>query len=164
MRRYAQETSVPVSKSRGEIDSLLRTWGCDGIQWTDDFAHDRVQLRFIFARLVNGDAMRFMARFTVALEPLEKVKARCIDGRSGRPSESKLADAIERRGRSEHRLLLLWLKAAFNAVDAGLVSPEALFLPFLEGRDGATVAERAIPQLSTLLKGSADRLLLGDGR
>jgi hypothetical protein len=32
MPRYVQTTTVNVAKSRGEIDTLLRRWGCDGIR------------------------------------------------------------------------------------------------------------------------------------
>jgi hypothetical protein len=42
MRRFAEDTSAPISRSRGEIDQLLRSWGAQGIQWTDDFEHDAV--------------------------------------------------------------------------------------------------------------------------
>lgn len=163
MRAYAEDTAVPVGKSRSEIDKLLREWGCDGIQWTDELSSDRVMLRFVFARLVDGEAHRFMARFGLTLESEKKIRQRCTY-RGYKLAEAKYRQAMDRRGAKEHRLLLLWLKAAFHAVQAGLVTPEVLFLPFLEGKDGQTVAEVAVPQLGTLLKGSAGRLLLGDGR
>lgn len=56
-------------------------------------------------------------------------------------------------------MLLNWLKAALNAVDAGLVEVEAIFLPWLVGTDGRTLREVAIPRLPALLKGSAVGLL-----
>jgi hypothetical protein len=28
-RLYAQDTSVPIGRTRGEIDALLRGWACD---------------------------------------------------------------------------------------------------------------------------------------
>jgi hypothetical protein len=57
------------------------------------------------------------------------------------------------------RVLLLWLKAALNAVDSGLIDVETIFLPFLEDRNGKTIAEIALPRLGVLLEGSAARLL-----
>lgn len=155
MRRYAEDTTVPVSKSRGELDALLRGWGAQGIQWTDDFEHDRVMLRFVWPR---GE-QRFMARFVVRLPTREQLAVDAVDGRSGRTSESKLRALMDARGKREHRLLVLWLKAALNAVDAGLVDAETLFLPFLEGKDGQTFAEAALPRLADLTTGSAARLL-----
>jgi len=155
MRRFAEDTAVPVSKSRGEIDRLLRSWGAQGIQWTDDFEHDRIMLRFIWPR---GE-QRFMARLAVRLPGRKDLEAGAIDGRSGRVSPGKLERLMEERGKREHRILVLWLKAALNAVDVGLVSAEELFLPFLEDRNGKTVAEIALPRLGALLEGSAKRLL-----
>lgn len=155
MRKYAEDTAVPASKSRGEIDQLLRAWGATGIQWSDDFQTDRVTLRFIWPR---GE-QRFVARFGLQLPGRAQLEPEALDGRTGRVSEKKLAALLEGRGRREHRTLLLWLKAALNAVDMGLVSAEALFLPFLEGNDGRTFAEAAVPQLGRLLTGAAERLL-----
>ena len=58
---------------------------------------------------------------------------------------------------------MLWLKAALNAVEAKLVDPAAIFLPFLVGTDGRTFADVALPKLPKLMNGSAG-LLLEDQR
>jgi hypothetical protein len=158
MRRYAEDTAVPISRSRGEIDSLLRAWGAQGIQWTDDFEHDRVMLRFVWPR---GD-QRFMARFVVRLPGRAELEPEAIDQRTRRVSPGKLERLLLERGKREHRVLALWLKAALNAVDCGLVEAETIFLPFLEDRNGKTVAELALPRLGILLEGSAMKLL-GEG-
>jgi hypothetical protein len=154
-RRYAQETTVQVGRSRGEIDNLLRQWGAKGIQWSDDFEHDRVILRFVW----NYEGTDYMARFVIELPGKEDLKDEAIDGRTGAVSDLKMEKLLAARGKQEHRLLLLWLKAALNAVDAGMVSAETLFLPFLEGQTGETVAEIAIPNLKKLASGSAMKLL-----
>jgi hypothetical protein len=158
MRRYAEDTAVPISRSRGEIDTLLRAWGAQGIQWTDDFEHDRVMLRFVWPR---GD-QRFMARFVVRLPGRAELEPEAIDQRTRRVSPGKLERLLLERGKREHRVLALWLKAALNAVDCGLVEAETIFLPFLEDRNGKTVAELALPRLGILLEGSAMKLL-GEG-
>jgi hypothetical protein len=46
VRRFAEDTSVPISRSRGAIDQLLREWGATGLQWTDEYDRDLVSLRF----------------------------------------------------------------------------------------------------------------------
>jgi hypothetical protein len=155
MRRFAEDTAVPISRSRGEIDQLLRSWGAQGIQWTDDFEHDRVMLRFVWPR---GE-QRFMARFGIRLPGRKELERDAIDGRSGAVSERRLELLMQGRGKREHRVLGLWLKACLNAVDSGLVDSETLFLPFLEDRNGKTIAEIALPKLGVLLEGSANRLL-----
>lgn len=153
-RRYAQDTAVPVARTRGEIDKLLREWGATGIQWTDDFHDDRVTLRFAF----NMDGLRYMARFSIGLQRTNEVRRACTN-RYGKVAEAKFEKALEARGKSEHRLLLLWLKAALNAVAAGIVPIQTLFLPFLEGKDGKTVGEFFTPNMPALLRGGAEKLL-----
>jgi hypothetical protein len=155
MRRYAQDTSVAVSKSRSEIDTLLRQWGANALQWSDDFTNGKVTLRFVW-RYEEAD---YLARFVLELPSEEQIKAQSIDRRSRRYSQNKFNQLVSGRGRSEHRILLLWLKAALNAVDSGIVSAETLFLPWLEGKDGRTVAEVAVPHLERLMSGSAMKLL-----
>jgi hypothetical protein len=154
MRRFAEDTSVPISRSRGEIDQLLRAWGAQGIQWTDDFEHDRVMLRFVWPR---GE-QHFMARFAISLQGREELKEEA-KGVYGTVREAYLEKLMQSRGKREHRVLLLWLKAALNAVDSGLIDAETIFLPFLEDRNGKTIAEIALPRLGVLLEGSANRLL-----
>lgn len=158
-RRYADGTAVPVARSRGEIDKLLREWGADGIQWSDDFKRDLVQLRFLWT---SGER-QYLARFAVQLPTAEELEPQARDGRNGRVSKPRLDKLMADRGKQEHRLLLLWLKAALNAVAAGIVSAETIFLPFFEDADGSTVAEVALPKLAGLLTGGAARLL-GAGR
>jgi hypothetical protein len=153
-RRYAEKTTVPISQSRGEIDTLLRKWGCDGIQWTDEFALNQVTLRFSW----NHEGQPYMARFAIAVPPIDEEDV--LDLRTGEVSEAKRAKAEVRRGKVEHRILLLWLKAALNAVEAGIISAETLFLPFIEDQTGKTVAELLVPQFAKIPHVG----LLGDGR
>lgn len=150
MKRYAQSTAVPISKSRGEIEKLLRVWGADAIQWSDNFTDGHVSLRFVWSG--------YVARFDVTLETEASIKGRCLN-RWKEVVPGKLRQEMDRRGRQEHRVLLLWLKAALNAIEMGIVSPEALFLAFLEDKNGRTVSEVAIPKLGQLGLGSATKLL-----
>lgn len=154
-RRYAEDTSVPISRSRAEVDRLLREWGAEAVQWSDEYAHDCVNLRFVWPK---GEA-RYIARFRLRLPTRVDLEPQARDGRTGRTSEGKLRRLLEDRGKREHRALLLWLKGALNAVDLGLVEAEAIFLPFMGGKDGRTVGEVFVPRMGVLMEGSADRLL-----
>jgi hypothetical protein len=146
-RAFAASTHVPVAQTRAEIDRLLRAWRCDGIQWTDEFSAGRVSIAFLWTRnprAATPEAVqRYMARLTLKM-----------------PMDDTVASGQRRR--SLHRTLLLWLKACFNAIDAGLVSAEQVFLPFLVGTDGRTVGDVAIERLPMLLRGTGARLLLDD--
>jgi hypothetical protein len=160
MHRFAAETTVPVGRTRGEIDTLLREWKCDQLQWSDDYQRGRVCLRFVWTH----DKTTYVARFNLQLATEEQMRKEAIDQRDSsgkRIAETKLARLHASRGQQEHRVLLLWLKAALNAVEAGIVDAAAIFLPFLEDREGVTVAEMALPRLHTLLEGSSKLLLSG---
>jgi len=147
---------VPVSKSRGEIEGLLRRWGASQMQWSDDFEGGQVMLRFFW----RHDDQEYTARFMLSLGTADEIRETCKDGRSNRFSQSKFDKAMERRGMVEHRELALLLKAIFVAVDRGIISAEQVFLPFLEGADGVTVSERVLPVLSKLLTPRGSKALL----
>lgn len=153
LHRYAEGTAVPVARSRGEIDRLLRDWKAEAISWTDEFAQDRATLRFVWAK----DGQRYLARIALALPTAKEL-------RSSTRTDLQFQKAMAARGKTEHRILLLWIKAALNAVELGIVSAEAIFLPFFEDAHGRTVAEVAVPNLARLLTGGAARLLgTGEG-
>lgn len=155
MRRYAEETTVPVTRSRGEIEKLLRDFGCDGLRWADHWHEGRSRLEFTWIR---GD-VHYLARFDIRTPTDDDLAKLAIDQRNGRTSDAKLRKLRDARGKQEHRLLGLWIRAALNAVQAGIVAPEAIFLPFLVARDGQTFADAAIPRLPSLLAGPAAKLL-----
>lgn len=160
MRRYANETVIPISRSRGEIEKLLRVWGASQMQWSDDFDGGRGMLRFLWQR----DGVPYMARFEIHVPTSAQLREECLDGRSGRFSQAKYDRAMERRGMAEHRDLALLLKAIFVAVDAGLITAEQVFLPFLEGNDGRTVSECILPQMAKVLTQGGALKLLGVAR
>ena len=153
---YAKTTNVGIGRSRGEIDKLLRQWQCRAIQWTDDFVKGIVTLRFHWE---HGEKY-YTARISLQLATDEALREQAKDGRTGKFNPNKLAKLQQSRGQQEHRILLLWLKAAFNAVEAGLISAEVIFLPFLEGNDGQTVAEIALPRLQNLITATSATALL----
>lgn len=155
MRRHAEGTTVSVGKTRGEIDDLVRRWGADGVSWVDDWRQGRMRLEFLWEK--DGNA--YMARFDVRLPDDEKLRAKARHASTHAFLPARFEKLQEARGRRELRVLLLWLKAAFEAVEEGLVDVEAIFLPFLVGRDGKTFAETALPNLTKLLNSSAAALL-----
>ena len=133
MPRYASKTKVPVTRSRGEIDALLRDWGADSIRWTDHYNDEHFVLEFLW----HHEGASYLARIDTKAEGGAQV---------------------------EHRILLLWLKGCFNAICEGLIRAEEVFLPFLVGQDGLTVAQVALPRLRTMLTaGAREMLQLPDG-
>jgi hypothetical protein len=161
MRRYAEDTEVAISRSREQIGEILRRWKCEGIGWYDDFAKDRVILQFIVPRLVGDRAVAYKVQFSIGL-PLEAEITKHATGARGF-SDVRYADLMAKRGRREHRVLHLWIKAALEAVEDGIVPFEAIFLPFFLRDDGQTVAEAVLPQLPKLMGAPAARMLTSGG-
>ena len=163
MRRYAQDTEVAIERSRDQITKLLREWNTEGIGWLDDFAHDRVLLQFVIPRLVPGktEAVAYKAQFAIQLEPDADIRKAATGARGF--SDVRYQDLLNRRGRRQHRVLFIWIKAALEAVTEGVVPFEAIFLPFFVREDGTTVADAALPHLAKMLGAPINRMLT-DGR
>lgn len=159
MSKFAEGTTVPVAKSREEIQRVLQNWGAAQVTWGDDYERGAVLLRFVW--LQKATAHRFQARFIVRLQPVLALRKLAGETSWARPNEVRLQKLMEARGKQEHRVLLLWLKAAFNAIELGLITAEELFLPFMESADGRTVSEMALPGIANLLAPGGGRLLLG---
>lgn len=158
-KRYATETSVRSAKSREEIDSLLRQWGCHQIVWADDFREGRVLLRFIW----EHEGIEYIARFPLSLPTDDEIRKIALHGNTGCFLQSKFDRLCGKRGWAEHRQLLLWLKATFNAVEAGIIEAACVFLPFIEDAEGVTFSERVLPNLPKMLERGGVSNLLGSG-
>lgn len=161
MRRYAQDTDVGIGRSRDQINKLLREWSCESIAWIDDFKGGNVTLQFVVPRKPSGSEIpvTYPVQFTIKLPDDAALKKSALDGRTYCFSQRKFEKLQSERGRREHRVLLLWLKAALEAVAEKLVDFEALFLPFMVGTDGRTVADVFVPNLPRLSGGTVRGLL-----
>lgn len=159
MRRYAQDTEVAISRSREHIGRLLQEWSCERIGWMDDFAQGRVLLQFVIPRLApdGKEAVAYPVQFGITLIEEATIRRHATGARG--LSEVRYRDLMEKRGRREHRVLHLWIKAAFEAVKEGIVPFEAIFLPFFVRDDGATVAESVLPHLPKIMGMPAAKLL-----
>lgn len=155
-KRYAKRTAVSVSKSRGEIDALLRKWGANQLQWSDDHDEGLVMLRFLWKHREQS----FVARFVIRVPPDQDLREEAKHATTGVFSQTKYDKLAKRRGMVEHRELALLLKAIFVAVDAGIISAEQVFLPFIEGSDGQTLSETIIPRLAEFHKHGSVKCLL----
>lgn len=150
IRAFAEDTVVPVHKSRDEIQSLLLAWGCLGIQWEDDFQRGTVTLRFRW----KWKEIEYIARMRGQIPTHEQVQKELQAQRrvSGHVSPAVVQKAHDQRLRSVHRLIALKLRADLNCVRAGMFSAMEVLLPYCEGVDGQTIGELAAG-------GGAQRLL-----
>lgn len=155
MRKYAERTQVAISRTREEIARLLTQWGCSGLQWTDDFKLGRAMLQFTW----EHEGASYLARFVIMVPSEEELRTQAKHATTGKFLPARFAQLQRDSGRREHRVLFNWIKAALNAVSEGIIEAERIFLPFLVGKDGRTVADVALPNMKKLLGHSAQALL-----
>lgn len=136
---YAQGTSVPVDRSRAEIERLLEKHGASG---------------FIFGT-ANGQALLAFEmrerrlRFLVPMPQANK---------SG-SNENKVKAEIRRR----YRALLLVLKAKLEAVNSQIVQFDEEFLAHIVVEGNTTVGDRMVPHMREALSTGKLPPLLGTG-
>lgn len=145
---YAKGTSVSIERSKGEIEKMLRRYGCSQFSsgWANDgpehFAH--VSFRFQETAILLGLPMPHTSKFVVS--PAGRRRTR-------ESAEKAYADECRRRWRA----LLLVLKAKLEAVECGISTLEREFLADVVLPNGKTLGEWAVPKLAEIQSG---RLLL----
>lgn len=139
MSLYAERTTVPVERSKAQIERLLRTNGATEIAtlWSQG---ERALVCFRIA----ARSVRLHVPMPSAHE-LERTPA----GRR-RPAR-EIPRAIDQEERRRWRCLALFLRAKLEAVALGLSSFDEEFLANIMTDDGQTVGDILIPQLERAL-------------
>jgi hypothetical protein len=148
MATYANRTTVPVERSRAEVDRLLRRYGAREIAtyWAEG-KHALVQFT-IAGRPV---------RLTVPMPSSAEVE-RDMAGRKRAPAAR--ARAIEQLERQRWRALVLFLKAKLEAVAMGVTTFDEEFLAHILTADQSTIGDHILPELERALRsGGMPRLL-----
>lgn len=135
-RAYAAETSVPVERSRAEIEATLERYGADAFGYSTEAGRATVAFR------IQGRHVRF-----ILLLPDRADKAFTHSSRGPRPADVALK-AWEQACRQKWRALNLVVKAKLEAVAAGITTVEDEFLAHTVLADGRTVGEQIQPQLT----------------
>lgn len=140
MPRYAENTAVPVSRSRDEIEKLLTKHGATG------FAYGHTT----GAALLSFEMRDRRLRFLVPMPLINKTGS----------NENAVAKETRRRWRA----MLLVLKAKLEAVASEIVVFDAEFLAHIVIEGNSTVGDRMVPAIPMCLKsGKGLPPLLGDG-
>lgn len=148
MRRYAEKTSVPVDKTRSEVQNLLERHGAD--QFIFGTTGGQILVAFEMPAVdKQGDKVRRRLRFLVPMP----VQGRAL-------SEQKVKAETRRRWRA----LLLVLKAKLEAVASHIVSFDEEFLAHIVIEGNTTVGDRFTPTLTAAIaQGGNMPPLLGAG-
>ena len=139
-RAYAAETSVPVEKSRMEIEQILRRYQADAFGYSTDNTMATIAFR------IRGRSVRCLLtlpnpesdEFWIYLRGSVRYR------RDPRPAQEKWEQAC----RQKWRALALVIKAKLEAVSAGITTIEHEFLAHTVLADGRTVGEQIQPQLA----------------
>lgn len=136
VRRYAQDTKVPVGQTRDELERLLRKAGAG--QVFAGFDNDNAQI------VVGFSLERRQYKFRVS---------------TSRPTRRCEPEQIEREA---WRSLLLLVKAKLEYVASGASTYESEFLAHLVLPSGATVADEVAPVIDEMYAtGQVRQLLAG---
>jgi hypothetical protein len=135
--RYAENTSVSVEKSRGEIERLLTRYGATafGYAWENEKAAIEFVLHDRRVRLIVPSPDKRARQFTHTP--------------SGRPRQyaEDIEKAWEQACRSCWRSMKLIIQAKLEAIESGITTLDDEFLPHLVLPDGLTFSEWAQPQI-----------------
>lgn len=143
MGSYAQKTSVPVERSRAEIEALLKKYGAT------KFASGWDQGRAVIAFEMNARRIRF----EVPMPPVELYKTKEKWGSMRKVADAEAERARDQEMRRRFRALLLVVKAKLEAVASNVSSFETEFLAFVVLPNGATVGEWMAPQIARSYEG-----------
>ena len=119
---YAEKTTVPVSKSRMEIEDLIRKHGAG--QFVSGYSGNPVMIGFT----AYNRQVRFM-----------------VDIPAGKTQKD-----TEQLERQRWRALLLVIKAKFEAIDSGVSCFDDEFLAHIVLPDGKTCGDYMVPQLEAV--------------
>lgn len=137
MARFAAKTSVPVDRTRNEIEQVLTKYGAKGFGYANDAVSGSSQVEFI----TSSRRVRFVL-------PM--------------PPRNKMNETVwQQTQRQRWRALLLAIKAKLEAVESGISEFEAEFLAnIVDPATGRTVGEVMRPQIESSYSGKPQTLLL----
>lgn len=148
MSKYASKTTVPVDRSRTQIEKLLERYGASSFMygWEAEIA------------VVAFQYERWGIRFKLPMPPKEQFRR--TD--RGRPRSS---DAVDREHaqamRQRWRALHLVIQAKLEAVECGITTFEEEFLSHIVTPNGLTVGETILPALEEAVEtGKMPRMLI----
>lgn len=153
---YAENTSVPVERSKAEIERMLTRYGADKFMVGSD------QTRAMLAFQIHGKMVQFTLPLPGRTEKrFTHYKARASWHEPKQRTEQAAFKEWEQACRQRWRALALCIKAKLEAVECGITSFESEFLAHFVTPNGQTIGERIIPQLEQATKeGHMPQLLL----
>lgn len=141
MARFAENTEVPVEKSRSEIERLIVRYGATSTAFMSGSG------RAMIAFEASGRRILFEL-------PLPEITEKRFekDGRGTIRAPAKRHEIWEKACRQRWRALALVIKAKLEAVQSGITTFEDEFLAHIVMPDGQTVAQHVKPTIAASYK------------
>lgn len=162
MPLYAENTQVSESKSKVELDELLRKWKATNV------AVGGSDFEAICYFAINGWHVKFRMPMPTDAEAARHAKRR-YNWRA--PEQAQKDQWVEQERRRRWRALVLTIKAKLVGVENAVESFEQAFLAHLVIEGGETVGNRVVPMLAEAKANGHERNgaviiagLLGTGR
>ena len=131
---YAVEASG--ENARRETTKLLRRFGCESVGFTDDFARREVVLAFTH----RGQSILLRASAKGWAQMYLKENPWTQRRRKSRVEYEP--DALQQGHIAVNSVLRDWIKGQITPIECGVLSFEAVFLPYMLTADGRTLSER----------------------
>ena len=145
MSRYAAGTRVATDRTQAEIQTTIRRYGADDIITGQSAEAARAFVQFRY----RG----FSARVMIPLpDPKERRFWVTPSGKFEREADVARAE-WEKATRQQWRVLLLLLKAQFEAIENNVITAEEAFLPWILMPGGRTIGQEVLPQLQAAADG-----------
>jgi hypothetical protein len=149
MTRYAADTSVPVERSRADVERILRRYGASSFAYGWEGSRSVIQFDY------SGRRMRIVMSMP---DPSSAEFQKTPAGQRRSPSAAQVA--WEKACRQRWRAFVLVIKAKLEAVESGITTVEDEFLAWTVLPDGRTFGEWARPQLDAAYSGGSMPALL----
>lgn len=153
---FAETTTVPVEKTRAEIETLLKKKGATKIGYMADSNQ----------AVIMFECSKRQVRFELPMPSIADKSIRC-DGRGYVRSDKSKMDALAQEERRRWRVLLLTIKSRFEFIDTGLSTFDAEFITniVVPTPNGAMpIGQFMLPQIErAYANGTPVPFLLGEG-
>ncbi len=131
------ENATSGGKARDEVTKLLRRFGCESVGFMDDFEDHSVLLAF--KHRGRPIQLRASARGWAALYLKEHPYSY---SRSRKTKTEHEQGALKQGDIAINSILRDWVKGQITAVECGMLSFEAVFMPYMLTNDGRPLIER----------------------
>lgn len=153
MSVYAAGTSVPVERSKNEIEASLRRYNATGFGY---YAEGNKAV-IAFKVLTKEGSLRGVKMVLELPERADFVKTKQGRDRTERAQDDEYQKAVRQRWRA----LCLVVKAKLEAVESGIATFENEWLAYLVMPNGKTVGETVIPAIEIAYSTGKTPPLLG---